>query len=342
MTTTNSSPAVEVSASPCGSSPVGGLAPAPAVAIQTGNGQSSPQGVNMIGDKKHLANFELLRDQIRDRTDGVAFGYQTGFYLVGRAGTSKTFTVKDAIARTKRPSTFRNARMTPMGLFSLLDEFPSHTLVLDDVTELFTKVEAQQIFLAALDGEPGKRRPVTYVSNNDQRTVQFSGGIIAISNMPLRRDPVLNALKSRVIPLEFEPTDEQIAAFMRHLAKKGLAHVKPAGCNEVVEYIIAESKTCDQRLDLRHLTKALRDYRQHRDGPTRTAWRDLVRSSLRQQIVPNEPTFAEMQKEKHRKIASELQRKYPGWHDKPSRDKEWTARTKTSPATFYRRIQAMK
>jgi hypothetical protein len=305
-------------------------------------GAQVPQHRPLTNDEKQLAQYELRLDQIRDRTDGVAQGDQTGFYLVGRGGTGKTFTVRDTVERINKPWIFRNARMTPMGLFELLGKFPSHTVVLDDVGELFKKVEAQQIFLAALDGEPGKPRVVTYVRSDRQETVQFSGGIIAISNMPLRQDPVLNALRSRVITLEFEPTDEQLAAFMRHLAKKSYKDVTPAECGAVVEFIIAESKNCDQRLDLRHMTKALGDYRQWRDGRARTAWQDLVRSSLRQEIVANEHTVFGMQKERQCQIALELAAKYPGRHGKQSRDAEWTARTQTSPDAYYRSVRKMK
>ena len=315
--------------------------PAKVVAMMS-PGDHVPQQRPLTEDEKHLAEYERLLDQIRDRTDGVAYGDQTGFYLVGRGGTGKTWTVKEAIAGTNRPWIYRNARMTPMGLFDLLGQLPNHIIVLDDVGELFKKAEARQILLAALDGEPGKPRVVTYVRKDDQEKVQFSGGIIVISNLPLGQDPVLKALQSRVVTLEFEPTDEQLAAFMRHLAEKGFKDMTPAECSEVVEFIITESKNCDHRLDLRHMTKALRDYRQWRDGRTRTAWQDLVRSSLRQQIVPAEHTVFGMQQERQCLIALDLAVKYPGPQGKRSRDAEWTARTQTGPHAYYRAVRKLK
>jgi hypothetical protein len=141
--------------------------------------------------------------------------------------------------------------MTPMGFFKLLAMYPQHTLILDDVTELFKKVEARQIFLAALDGEPGQARPVHYVSHKTQGVVQFSGGIIAISNLPLKDDPVLNALKSRIVPLEHEPSDEHLAAFMLQLAEQAHGDMTPDQCQEVVQFLIAEQTASEQRLDLR-------------------------------------------------------------------------------------------
>ena len=80
--------------------------------------------------------------------------------------------------------------------------------------------------------------------------------------------------------LEHEPTDDQIGAFMRMLALEGFEDLSPAECLEVVEFVIAETRDFDQRLDLRHLTKAWQDYRQAKHGKAQTPWRDLVRTSL--------------------------------------------------------------
>ena len=59
----------------------------------TGKAQP-PVSTSLTGDDlADLAAFEAMRDLIRDRTRSVAERYQTGAYLVGRPGTSKTFTI---------------------------------------------------------------------------------------------------------------------------------------------------------------------------------------------------------------------------------------------------------
>lgn len=67
-----------------------------------------------------LASFKTKRQIIQDRTRSVIDRYHTGFYLYGRPGTSKGWTVKEELGRGDLPWLFHNARLTPMGLFCCL------------------------------------------------------------------------------------------------------------------------------------------------------------------------------------------------------------------------------
>ena len=187
-------------------------------------------------DPEPLSALECRIERIRDRVKSVAFEYHTACYLVGRPGTSKTHTVMDELKRLEqvgKPHAYRNARMTPMGLFDFIAEHPEHVIVLDDIGTLFKNDQAMQILMAATGGDPGKPRKVTYKSKDKQEDVDFSGGIIAISNVALRHDPLARAFGSRVVVLEHEPTNEEIAAFMRHLAARGYEDMSPEECLEV-------------------------------------------------------------------------------------------------------------
>ena len=115
-------------------------------------------------DAALITDFEAKLQLIRDRVASVAHGYHTGCYLVGRPGTSKTYTVRQELDRMEEPSLYRNARMTPWGLFCVLADHPEHIIVIDDITTLFKSDQAMQVFLAALDGKPGESRLVTYRS----------------------------------------------------------------------------------------------------------------------------------------------------------------------------------
>jgi len=235
-----------------------------------------------------LANLERRIQRIRDRVVGVAYGYQAALYLVGRPGTSKTFTVLETLARLEEEGTlhvYRNARMTPMGLFDLIAEHPEHVIVLDDISTLFKNDQAMQIFMAATGGEPKNPRRVSYKSKDKDYHTMFSGGIIAISNIALRHDPLAHAFESRAVLLEHEPTDEEIAEFLMQLAWKGQQDLLPEECIEVAEFVISETRDHDRRLDLRHFHKALQDFRQDRDGLTGCSWQELVRTSLSKTVV---------------------------------------------------------
>ena len=241
--------------------------------------------VGQPSEQELLHSFEMKQQLIRDRVASVVHGYHTATYLVGRPGTSKTHTVREELERLEEPWIYQNARMTPMGLFDFVAEHPEHIIVLDDIASLFKNDQAVQILLAALDGNPGEPRVVTYKSADVEQKVLFSGAIIAISNIPLRADPLARALGSRIVMVEHEPSDNEIAAFMRNLARSGFEDLTVDECIEVAEFIISETRQFDLRLDLRHLTKAFQDFRQHKHGRSRTSWRDLVRTSLRKLAI---------------------------------------------------------
>jgi hypothetical protein len=269
----------------------------------------------------------------------VAHRYHTACYLVGRPGTSKTFTVRAELERLEEPWAYQNARMTPMGLFSFFAEHPEHVVVLDDIGNLFKNDQSMQILLAALDGDPGQPRIVRYKSKDKDETINFTGTVIAISNVPLRCDPLARALGSRIVVLEHEPTDDEMAAFIRHLAADGFADLSPDECLEVAEFVISETRAYDLRLDLRHLTKGWQDYRQVKHKRAKTCWQDLVRTSLlklaREVLLP-------MSKrediEQQRLLVIELLEKYP--NDRRKQLDEWPL----SKSLFYQRkreVEAM-
>jgi hypothetical protein len=269
---------------------------------------------------------------IRDRVASVAHRYHTACYLVGRPGTSKTYTVREELERLEEPWAYQNARLTPMGLFSLFAEHPEHVVVLDDIGTLFKNEQSMQILLAALDGDPSQPRIVRYKSKDRDETINFIGTVIAISNVPLRSDPLARALGSRVVVLEHEPTDDEISAFIRKLAAAGFEDLSPDECLVVAEFVITETREHDLRLDLRHLTKGWQDYRQVKHKRAKTSWQDLVRTSLLK--LAREPLIPMSKRddiERQRLLIKELMEKYP--NERKKQLAEWPH----SRALFYER-----
>jgi hypothetical protein len=262
----------------------------------------------------------------------VAHLYHTAIYMVGRPGTSKTYTVREELGRLGEPWVYQNARMTPMGLFGFLADHPEHVIVLDDIASLFKSDQAVQILLAALGGKPGMPRTINYKSKDEDHKVEFAGGIIAISNVPLRSDPLARALGSRLTVVEHEPSDEEIGAFMRLLALRGYEDMTPAECLEVAEFLVEETREFDQRLDLRHLTKGWQDYRQYKHGFALTPWKDLVRTSLTRPAMEEILLISKQEeKELQRQMVRDLMEKYP--NDTQRQLAEWPH----SKSLFYAR-----
>lgn len=288
-------------------------------------------------DEDHLRSYEKKVQLIRDRVASVVHRYHTAAYLVGRPGTSKTHTVRDELDRLEEPWVYQNARMTPMGLFGLIAEHPEHVIVLDDISSLFKNDQAVQILLAALDGKPGEPRVVTYKSADVEQKVLFTGAIIAISNVPLRSDSLARALGSRIVMLEHEPSDDEIAAFIRKLADEGYEDLSADECVEVAEFIISETRAFDLRLDLRHLTKAWQDFRQHKHGRSRTSWRDLVRTSLKK--MATEPVVPFSKKDE---IEGQRQKVRDAIKSHPNDRHAQIAATGLKQSTFYVRLKEIQ
>lgn len=54
----------------------------------------------MTIDQQFVQTFDAKLQLIRDRVSSVIHGYHTGAYLVGRPGTSKTYTVREHLEQS--------------------------------------------------------------------------------------------------------------------------------------------------------------------------------------------------------------------------------------------------
>jgi hypothetical protein len=318
-----------------------------------------------------LHNLPAAREALRRRSAvladlvrGVARGYYPGLYLFGRPGTGKTYTVLRTLRASNRPVCYHKGHITPMGLFELLADCPAGVAVLDDVAELFASPVARQILLAAL-GRPcegGSGRPeanarlITYKRQGAEQKVVFTGGVVAISNLELHDAGLLGAIRSRADPLNYDPTDEELAALMLDLAANGytlgrVAAVEGAGraaltpdeCREVALFLIETSRREGRRLDLRvFLDKALPKRLQYENGDAGTHWKDLLRAGLEER--PAEPTHASQpgrgsprrkQKAREHQLVRQLA---ASSRPREWQLAEWRRLTEKSDRAFYRRL----
>lgn len=246
-------------------------------------------------DELNSDRFDHLLRLIKARTESVAGHYQVGVYITGRPGTSKSYSVKNTLDDLGANHQYLNCRVSPGGLYDKMKEHPEDVIVLDDVATLFGNKQGLQVLQAALNGPPDKPRTITYALKGQRKepTFEFSGGIIAISNLPLSRDPVADAVASRVRPLEHEPTDEMIAAFMRRQALKGFSDMTIQECWDVVEFVISHSKQSEYRLDLRHMQQGWEDYRQWNQGKSHgISWMELIATSMNQIVQLDQPQLS--------------------------------------------------
>ncbi len=297
-------------------------------------------------DLQQLAKFDELRNMLADRARTVAHGFQNGAYIVGPPGTGKTYTVSKVLEGMKANFIVKNAKMTAPGLWELLNDNREKTIVLDDIPSLAAERAALQILMAGLGGKPGEPRLITYTSaevDKGRRSFEFRGGIIAVSNVPLRQDPLAKAVASRVPLLHHNPTDDMLIAFMRQQAIKGYKDLSAVEALETVEFAIAELRAAESRVDLRVMPKALEDRRFWADHATATHWKELVRSSIKFLATPvDQPVTRDATKEKERRIAQDLFRNFPLPQDAMKRDEEWKRLTGKSVDTLLRHGRALR
>lgn len=252
---------------------------------------SKAKGDDFMSHDRYLKEIEVQFVMIRDRLRSVCEGYSTGFYLYGPPGISKTHTVVNFLNDNSIPFEHVLGQLTGSALFDVIEENPDGVLVLDDVSAIFKDKKAVQILLAALGSPPdGSRvRKVPYRTARDKRVVDFTGGIVALSNLALdeHRNGVIAALKSRVAVQMLDPTPEQVEAKVFKIAMEGPAGVTAEDAVMVADYLSRECRKRGTRLTIRlFVDSALPDFRMWKAGGTENHWEDLVRASVAEKFVP--------------------------------------------------------
>ena len=301
----------------------------------------------MLNENEQLERFQLRQAIIRDRVRAVARRLCAGAYVCGRAGTGKTHTVLGALRAVGAPYHYHAGHVSAMGLFEMLGEHPDETIVLDDVAMLFADRVGTQIALAALGTQPHAPGPrlVKYQRMGRQEVVSFSGGVIAISNLQLHASPLLDALRSRVHVIHYDPSDDEVAAAMLRLSRLGWPadepKLSPEECLLVANFVIAESRRMARPLDFRLLMgKSFADFLQHREGESELHWKDLVLASLSE--ADREPRHTPRQSREQRKlveqqIAERLRREHAD--DVEDQLRHWEDETGKSRRSFWRRLR---
>lgn len=284
---------------------------------------------------RHLEAYEHKQRIIRDLVCSVAGHYLPALYLSGRAGIGKTYIVKDELKKCRKEPVYRNARVTAPGLFELFDKHADRTFVFDDVTNFLRDKAALQYLQGALDTD--EPRIITRTVYGRDQIVVVTGGVIAISNVSLKDDAIAKSIQSRVVQHEFDATNAEIAAFMKHLVLEGRADTKGLSRSDslkVVQFLIEETRNHALELDLRHLKKAAAFFRQWKDGQARNDWRELVRVDLRKPIR-TAPASKQDELAEQRNFVETLLKKYP--NDRERQIQEFEERFEKGNSTFYKR-----
>lgn len=301
----------------------------------------------MVAFGSPLVSLNHQKSLIRDRIREVASGQVNGIYLHGRPGSSKTYLVRTTLDSLNRRYAYSNGHLTPIGLFDLIEENPYATIVLDDVSSIFAQPKALQILLAAL-GNPhdGSRvRLVRHKTATKDRTAYFEGSIIAISNLQLaaHENQVLEALVDRVHVMAFEPSDEEIEAAILEIVGTSPMGVPASEAREVATFVLEQCREAGVRPSIRlFVDKAMPDYVFWKGKNSESDWRDLVRSSIRQMVIPQQHKLRDMTRRdrmaQEKNIAVQIFTALP---TRKERIAEWRRLTGKSQTAFYRHVEGL-
>jgi hypothetical protein len=289
-------------------------------------------------------SLEKKLNLVRDRVEAVARGYQTGAFLYGGGGTSKSFTVLRHLESLDVSYQLYNSRMSAKGLYLALSKAPDAIFVLEDMERLTRDRDAQGVLRSALWAQPAHDRVVTWTTERDgaMRFI-FRGGLILISNRPLADLAELRALASRIEVHRLEVTGPELAALMRDLAREGYrldgkVGIGPEECLQVTEYLLRECRKAGCPLDLRLQQKAFRSYLQYAADHSVNHWEDLIAADVREaasHFKHEQNTMSpEARKARRRNVVREIIGRGGAAEEQ---ERLYEERTGASRADFYRR-----
>jgi hypothetical protein len=315
----------------------------------TSNAPGDDSAALSPADQRYLAQYEQKLQLVRDRTEAVARGYSTGFFLHGAGGMSKSYTVLRTLKAMQADFKLYNSRMTGRGLYNAVEKFPDSIHVLEDMEQIMHDKGAQGVLRSALwgqrrDGDRGPaERLVTWSTYKMEHSFVFTGGVIMISNRPMADMPELQAVKTRITVMHLHASDSEVRALMRAVALRGYEHegrtLDPADCLKVCEYLIEQSLSLHRSLDMRLLITSFCDYLQWEEGDACCHWRDLVGARVRERPTHfvaevSGATRAE-RKRQEQDIAREIME---ATSDREERRRLWEQRTGKSEKALYRRM----
>lgn len=259
-------------------------------------------------ERRDLTTLENKLDHLRDSVRGVAQGYQTGLFVHGEGGTSKSYTVLDELRKLKSEYIYHNTRMTARGLIDALQRSPTSLHLIEDAETMMDDRKTPGVIRSACwsNTNPKARpmiRPITWGAHATGIRFDFTGGLIVISNANLATAiPEIRAMKSRIIILGMDVSAEQIKALMKKICLDGFTfgddYIVPDECLEVRQRVIDRLSELKRNLDLRVMINGFKLYLQWKNGDSKLHWHDLLDGLMSERTVAYKDRVSK-QAEKH-------------------------------------------
>lgn len=304
------------------------------------------KGAVAPGRQQCLEEIEHQYRLIRDGLRIVCSGNGRGMFLYGKPGIGKTRQVREFLRSNSVPFEHKLGHITGSRLFKILADHPDGVIVLDE--GIFKEAKAVQLLLAALGSPPeGSRvRKITYGTDREERVVEYTGTLVAISNIGLNgdRDDVMAALVDRVHVRRFDPTPEQVEALIHKIAEEDRAGVAAGDAVKVAEFLVELCRELGVRLTVRMFTeKCLPAFSLWKDKGTECHWKDLVRATVAEELVPQRHAVRDVSRrdrmDADRRVVLSICREF----DEPlQRLQAWSEQNKGGQTKFYRLYKELK
>jgi hypothetical protein len=189
---------------------------------------------------------------------------------------------------------YNNGHITREALFDLFCETPDGVVILDDVSHILNKNETLDILLAALGSQADSDvrkivcRSSTRKNAGKPEEVDFTGGVVIISNITLGNHKLHQPLLGRTFPHEHDLTDDEMEALYSIIAKDGYTLARkgrtyiltPMECKETAAFVWETCKELEFRPNVRHLVEMA--FKCRIDRESEYHWKTLVSDGLKE------------------------------------------------------------
>jgi len=258
-----------------------------------------------------------LHDDVRS----VALRYIAGLLVWGAAGIGKSWNIKAVLRMMGVAWREFSGTMTPRALFDQLQRFPEDIHLIEDQESLLSDPKTLSILRPAMwtsernVGTGGRipDRELSWSTARGSEVVTFGGVVIIAQNSRPPQTPQSIATQSRMLVRNLTVSTDEMAAKMRDVATTTPPTIrnymmKSDECNEVAEFVIAESLSRERPLSMRLLDIACSFYVQFQFSESAQHWHDRVVEQI-----------AERYPKSHRHPPDESGRKRP---ERQLRDRE--------------------
>lgn len=238
--------------------------------------------------EKTMRGVDKRRNILLSQVKSVIQGYTNALFVFGPPGLGKThYITQELDGLCGKTWKHHTAYSTPKALMLSIAETPSAIHLFEDCEALYKTATAASILRAACGSPKQKARWVTYETAHETLRVNFTGGLIVVSNEDLARNKgPLSAVASRFRPIKWDLTiEERISSILQISSQpwaRGKITLTAKQCQKVAEFLVTEmcGQSTGAPVDLRTFTEhALPAYAHSLANPG-VNWEDVVRSKL--------------------------------------------------------------